>query len=156
MSAAAQVWGAPEGWDAFLLARRRAEHKGSVLHVARDDARMARVAESLAFVLPEAEILRFPAWDCLPYDRVSPNAALVAERLATLTRLLEKPDRPRIVLTTVNALVQRVPPRAAFAGASMELRVNGTVQPEKLAEFLESHGYGRAGTVMEPGEYAMR
>ena len=88
----------------------------------RDDARMARLAEALAFFAPEAEILRFPAWDCLPYDRVSPNPALVSERIATLARLLEPADRPRIVLTTVNALVQRVPPRAAFAGASMELR----------------------------------
>ena len=60
------------------------------------------------------------------------------------------------MLTTVNALVQRVPPRAAFAGASMDLRVNGTIQPEQLAQFLEANGYGRAGTVMEPGEYAMR
>ena len=117
---------------------------------------MARLAEALAFVAPEAEILRFPAWDCLPYDRVSPNPALVSERIATLARLLEKPTGPRIVLTTVNALVQRVPPRAAFAGASLELRTNGTVQPEKLARFLEANGYGRAGTVMEPGEYAMR
>ena len=150
------VFGAPEGWDAFLLARRRGEFAGPVLHVTRDDARMARLAEALAFVVPEAEILRFPAWDCLPYDRVSPNPALVSERIATLARLLDKPSGPRIVLTTVNALVQRVPPRAAFAGASMELRVNGTVQPEKLARFLEAHGYGRAGTVMEPGEYAIR
>src|SRR6201994_1261393 len=156
MTDAIKVWGAPEGWDAFLLAQRRREHSGSVLHVTRDDARMARLAEALAFVMPEAEILRFPAWDCLPYDRVSPNPALVSERIATLARLLEKPTRPRIVLTTVNALVQRVPPRAAFAGASMELRTNGTVQPEKLARFLEATGYGRAGTVMEPGEYAMR
>ena len=60
------------------------------------------------------------------------------------------------MLTTVNALVQRVPPRAAFTGASLELRTNGTVQPEQLARFLEANGYGRAGTVMEPGEYAMR
>ena len=44
--------------------------------------------------LPEAEVLRFPAWDCLPYDRVSPNPALVSERIATLARLLEKPTRP--------------------------------------------------------------
>ena len=72
--------------------------------------------------MPEAEILRFPAWDCLPYDRVSPNPALVSERVATLTRLLETAAGPRIVLTTVNALVQRIPPRAAFAGASMDLR----------------------------------
>ena len=108
---AIKVWGAPEGWDAFLLAQRRREHTGSVLHVTRDDARMARLAEALAFVMPEAEILRFPAWDCLPYDRVSPNPALVSERIATLARMLEKPTGPRIVLTTVNALVQRVPPR---------------------------------------------
>jgi transcription-repair coupling factor (superfamily II helicase) len=151
-----KVWGAPEGWDAFLLAQRRREHRGNVLHVTRDDARMARLAEALAFVMPEAEVLRFPAWDCLPYDRVSPNPALVSERIATLARLLEKPTGPRIVLTTVNALVQRVPPRSAFAGASMDLTVNGQVKPEKLAEYLEANGYGRAGTVMEPGEYAMR
>ena len=151
-----KVWGAPEGWDAFLLAKRRREHGGSVLHVARDDSRMARLAEALAFAMPEADILRFPAWDCLPYDRVSPNAEIVSERIATLARLMEKPGGPRIVLTTVNALVQRVPPRSAFAGASMTLTVNGTVKPEKLAAFLEANGYGRAGTVMEPGEYAMR
>jgi transcription-repair coupling factor (superfamily II helicase) len=156
MSDPIKVWGAPEGWDAFLLAQRRREHSGSVLHVTRDDARMARLAEALAFVMPEAEILRFPAWDCLPYDRVSPNPALVSERIATLARLLEPPKGPRIVLTTVNALVQRVPPRATFAGASMELTTNGQAKPEKLAEFLEANGYGRAGTVMEPGEYAMR
>ena len=151
-----RVWGAPEGWDAFLLAQRRREHSGSVLHVARDDARMARLTEALAFVMPEAEILRFPAWDCLPYDRVSPNPALVSERIATLARLLEQPTGPRIVLTTVNALVQRVPPRAAFAGSSLQLAVNGQVKPEQLAAYLEANGYGRAGTVMEPGEYAMR
>jgi len=150
------VYGAPEGWDAFLLARRRAEFAGTVLHVTRDDARMARLSEALAFIAPEAEILRFPAWDCLPYDRVSPNPALVSERIATLGRLLERPDRPRIVLTTVNALVQRTPPRAAFAGASLELKPGGDIHPEKLARFLEATGYGRAGTVMEPGEYAMR
>ena len=83
---------------------------------------MARLAEALAFFAPEVEVLRFPAWDCLPYDRVSPNPAIVSERIATLARLLEPPTRPRIVLTTVNALVQRVPPRAVFRGASLALR----------------------------------
>ena len=156
MSDPIRVWGAPEGWDAFLLAQRRREYAGPILHVTRDDARMARLAEALAFAMPEAEILRFPAWDCLPYDRVSPNAALVSERIATLTRLLDKPNGPRFVLTTVNALVQRVPPRSAFAGARLDLKVNGQVKPEELARFLEANGYGRAGTVMEPGEYAVR
>jgi len=150
------VWGAPEGWDAFLLAQRRREYAGPILHVARDDARMARTADTLGFIMPEAEILRFPAWDCLPYDRVSPHPAIIAERVATLARLLEDPTGPRIVLTTVNALVQRVPPRNALAGSSLALTVNGAIKPEDLARFLEANGYARAGTVMEPGEYAMR
>jgi transcription-repair coupling factor (superfamily II helicase) len=153
---AATIYGVPEGWDALLLARRRAEFAGPILHVARDDARMARLAEALAFFAPEIEVLRFPAWDCLPYDRVSPNPILVSERITTLARLAEKPAKPRIVLTTVNALVQLVPPRSAFRDASMVLAVGGAAPPDTLSRFLDANGYGRAGTVMEPGEYAIR
>ncbi|MGY4800074.1 transcription-repair coupling factor [Roseomonas sp. KE0001] len=150
------VYGAPEGFDALLLSRRRREFSGPVLHVCRDDARMARMQEGLGFFAPEIEVLRLPAWDCLPYDRVSPHAELVAERVATLTRLLETGQRPRLVLTTVNALVQRIPPPAVFADATLLLRRGGRIAPERLAGFLEANGYGRVATVMEPGEYAVR
>src|SRR3712207_5886293 len=119
------VHGAPEGFDALLLARRRAETEAPVLHVCRDDARTARLVEALGFFAPEVEALRFPAWDCLPYDRVSPNPEIVAERVATLTRLLEAGTRPRIIVTTVNALVQKVPPRGVFQGATLLLRKGG-------------------------------
>ena len=150
------VHGAPEGFDALLLARRRAETDAPVLHACRDDARMHRIADALAFFAPEVEILRLPAWDCLPYDRVSPNPEIVAERVATLTRLLEPAQRPRILLTTINALVQKVPPPETFRGATMALRKGGRAAPEALAAFLEANGYHRTGTVMEHGEYAMR
>jgi len=153
---AATVYGVPEGFDAVLLARRAAEATGTLLHVARDDQRLARLADGLSFFAPKAELLRFPAWDCLPYDRVSPNAEIVSERIATLARLLEPASGPRIVLTTVNALVQRVPPRHVFRGSSRTIAVNGTLKSEELARFLDANGYGRAATVMEPGEYAMR
>ncbi len=153
---ATPVWGVPEGFDALLLARRLREHRGPLLHVARDDAALARVAELLGFFAPEAEVLRFPAWDCLPYDRASPNPALVSERVATLTRLLEPASGGRIVITTVNALVQRVPPRAAFEGASLSVRTGESLDSEFLIELLIANGYGRADTVMEPGEFATR
>jgi transcription-repair coupling factor (superfamily II helicase) len=152
----ATIYGAPEGFDALLLTRRAAEHQGTLLHVARDDTRLSRLADLLAYFAPDLETLRFPAWDCLPYDRVSPNPAVVSERIATLSRLLEPAPARRIVLTTVNALVQRVPPCTMFAGASLTVAVNGVVPPEDLVSFLEAHGYGRADTVMEPGEYAVR
>ena len=152
----APVYGAPEGFDALLLARRRAEQTGPLLHVARDDARMQRLSEALQFFAPNLEVLRFPAWDCLPYDRVSPNAEIVSERIATLARLLDVSAKPRLVLTTVNALLQRVPPRSAFHGRALSLRTNGVADPVAIGAFLEANGYTRAGTVMEPGEYAAR
>ncbi len=152
----ATIFGAPEGFDALLLARRAAEHDGMLLHVARDAQRMARLAELLAFFAPDIEVLPFPAWDCLPYDRVSPNPSVVSDRIVTLANLLEPSPRRRIVLTTVNAAVQRVPPPWMFDGASLSLRAGSTIRPEKLVAFLESHGYGRADTVREPGEYAAR
>ncbi len=150
------VHGAPEGFDALLIRARRAETTAPVVHACRDDARMARLAEALGFVMPEAEVLRLPAWDCLPYDRVSPNPEIVAERVATLAALTTPPARPRILLTTVNALVQRLPPRALFEGTALPLRKGGRVAIEAVTGFLEANGYNRTGTVMEPGEYALR
>ena len=150
------VHGAPEGWDAVLLGRRAREAAGPLVHAARDDGRLARLAEALAFFAPEAEVLRLPAWDCLPYDRVSPNPEIVSERIATLARLLEPASGPRIVLTTVNALMQLVPPRHVFHGGSRRVAVGGTLRTEEFARYLEANGYGRAATVMEPGEFAIR
>ncbi len=150
------VHGVPEGWDAILLARRATEHKGGVLHIARDDARMARLAAAIGFFAPQVEVMRFPAWDCLPYDRVSPNAPIVSERIATLSRLLETPRGPRILLTTVSAHAQRVIPRNRLRGAGLTLVPKGRCDPGAIIGFAEANGYNRSGTVMEPGEYAVR
>ncbi|MBO1324095.1 transcription-repair coupling factor [Acetobacter sp. TBRC 12305] len=152
----ATIWGVPEGYDALLLARRAAEHKGPVLHIARSDGAMTRLADMLAFVAADIEVLRFPAWDCLPYDRVSPNPTIVAERVATLTRLLEPTRGPRLVLTTVNAAVQRVAPRKTFEGQSLTLRTGESLDQAFLIDLLIANGYTRTDTVMEAGEFATR
>jgi len=147
----------PDGLDAVLLGATAAEPGARpVLHIARDDARMAALAEMLRFTAPEAEILAFPAWDCLPYDRVSPNAEIVARRLDVLSRLVQDGLAPPLVLTTVSAILQRVPPRAALANASLHARVGKEIPQAELTGFFANNGYHRAGTVREPGEYAIR
>ncbi len=150
------VYGVPEGVDAMVLVRRLGEHDGPVLHIARDDNRLAGLAESIGFFGPEVEVITFPAWDCLPYDRVSPNGAIIAERISSLAKLQAEPGKKRIVLTTVNAALQKVPPRLALAGAGMRLAVGDSIAPEDLAAFLDSDGYNRVGTVMEAGEFSLR
>ena len=148
--------GTPEGFDAVLLAGERQRQRAPLLHVARDDARMARLAEALGFFAPGVPVLQFPAWDCLPYDRVGPHAEITARRVATLARLADGAAGGAIVLTTVNALSQKVPPPETFRGASLALQRGRAAAPDRLVAFLDSHGYVRAGTVMEPGEYAVR
>ena len=150
--------GMPEGHDAHVLGGLVVRGSvASLLHVCRDDGRMARMAAALAFFHPNLEVLTLPAWDCLPYDRVSPNAEIASRRIDALTRLADtKQDHPRVVLTTVNALVQRVPPRKLFEGRSLVLGVGGRIPRDRLISHLQQNGYQRSETVREAGEYAVR
>ncbi|MGE4281369.1 MAG: transcription-repair coupling factor, partial [Magnetospirillum sp.] len=150
--------GAPEGVDALALAELAQAWVGrDVLYVARDDARMARMGEMLAFFAPDIEVVDIPAWDCVPYDRVSPHVDVVARRIDSLCRLSHGPGQgPRVVLTSVAALVQRVPPRQVLAHSSFAAQVGGRLDVDHVIGFLNRNGYGRTDTVMEPGEYAVR
>ncbi|HKW55525.1 MAG TPA: hypothetical protein VJO12_17680, partial [Stellaceae bacterium] len=74
------IAGAPEGHDAFVLGELARRVPGTLLYVCRDDGRMARTAAALAFFQPRIETITLPAWDCLPYDRVSPNAEIMSRR----------------------------------------------------------------------------
>jgi transcription-repair coupling factor (superfamily II helicase) len=155
-----EIFGAPEGRDAQLLSEVVAGgFVPSLLHVCRDDARVQRFRAALRFFAPGLDVLVFPAWDCLPYDRVSPAQDLVSRRIDTLTRLAAAPPaggRPLVVLTTVNALVQRVPPRSLFRERTLALKRGGRIATDRLLSFLQSNGYVRTQTVREPGEFAVR
>src|SRR5436853_157984 len=130
----------------------------SLLVICRDGPRMAQLARALAFFAPEIEINEFPAWDCLPYDRVSPHAGMVAQRMTTMSRLarLKGRERPGIVLTTVNAALQRVPARALIATQSLSAAPGNVLAMDGVTRWLELNGYNRASTVREPGDYAVR
>ncbi|MEL6522224.1 MAG: transcription-repair coupling factor [Pseudomonadota bacterium] len=150
-----QVSGAPEGFDALVLAREL-EKGAPVLHVARDDKRLAAIRAGLAFFAPGAVVLDFPGWDCLPYDRVSPNASVSATRMATLAALAQGVPGPFILLTTLNAATQKVPAREVLRAASFAANVDGRIDEEALRAFLVRMGFSQSPTVLEPGDYAVR
>ena len=157
--------GVPEGLEAAVLvalARLIAggkEHR-PILHIARDGQRLAILEDALQFFAPDVERLRFPAWDGVPYDRVAPNAEIIARRVATLAELADhrggNNETPLIVLTTVNAVLQRVPSQDFFASAMRRLASGNAVSMAELIERMEHVGYGRAGTVTDPGQYSVR
>ncbi len=153
----------PAGADAYLLAEVMAAGERDCLYIARDDLRLSRAADAVHFFAPEYDVLTLPAWDCVPYDRVSPRADIENRRLSTLARLAAKsansgnqPDRPRLVMTTVNAALQRVPERSRLAAVSRRIVPGDRIGLDALGGFLADVGYHRAGTVVEAGEFAVR
>jgi transcription-repair coupling factor (superfamily II helicase) len=130
----------------------------SLAVVCRDGARMQQLARALEFFAPDLAVMQFPAWDCQPYDRVSPHGGILAQRLTTLARLsrLAGSDKPLIVLTTVNAIVQRVPAREIVAAQALSVAPGHVVPMDSIVAWLEHNGYTRSSTVREPGEYAVR
>jgi len=157
---------APEGFDAFIagdLARAmavKAEGDAAVfVHVARDATRSAQFREALRFAAPFVEILDLPGWDCQPYDRVSPSAAIASRRMTALARLARSKSsaqQPRVIATTVDCLLQRVPPRARIAADTFSAAPGNVVEMDLLTQWLATNGFLRSSTVREPGEYAQR
>ena len=157
----AQVADGAEGLVLADLARAVAASKDappiSLAVVCRDGQRMSALSRALAFFGPDIQVMEFPAWDCLPYDRVSPNAAVVAQRMTVLSRLTrdEGRDNPSILLTTVDTSLQRVPTRLCgdpcFIGRARQCHRHAGHY--RLAEL---NGFVQASTVREPGDYAVR
>ncbi|HEY0052367.1 MAG TPA: CarD family transcriptional regulator, partial [Caulobacteraceae bacterium] len=151
-----ELAGTPEGFDALVVADILKARGGTVLFVARDYARANAFESAIRFFADQLEIVRFSAWDCLPYDRVSPSAGLAAQRMAVLSQLSAESTGPRLVITTVAAASQRVPPREAMRRAGYSTRVGRDVDVADLERYFAVNGYQRASTVSERGEYAIR
>ena len=146
-----------------------------IVHVLPQDKDVAAMATLIAFLAPEIEVLQLPAWDTLPYDRVSPSHAIIAARQNCLSRLVTSAQwqkvtsatpvtghslslltPPYILLTTINAIMQKLPPREVFSKARFAIQKGDTLNREALFTFLTANGYQRVGKVMEAGEYAVR
>ena len=154
------VDGVADGYEAFALAvvATEAAPDGPIVFVARDGQRLPAIIDALAFVAPELPVLELPAWDCLPYDRVSPGSDAAARRLDALTAIiaLRKSPHRAVVLTTVNALLQRIPPAEAIEAQTFRARPGNQVEMNALIARLETAGFSRVPTVRDVGEFAVR
>jgi transcription-repair coupling factor (superfamily II helicase) len=139
----------PEGCLAAALVELAAEGNG-VIHLARSEARAARLAGAARALAPDLVVVLLPAWDCLPYDRTSPSRQVMGQRMAALHRLAGQEAGPRLLIAGIDAATQRLPPPEACAG--LELRMGETLDQKALQRGLERLGYVLDDRVDEPGE----
>ncbi|MDX8497315.1 transcription-repair coupling factor [Mesorhizobium sp. VK4C] len=154
------VDGVADGYEAFALVRTAHEIAPNkpVLFVARDGQRLPAIIEALAFAAPGLPVLELPAWDCLPYDRVSPGADAAARRLDALSAIIALAKKPHraVILTTANALLQRIPPAGLIEAQTFHAKPGNQIDMNVLIARLETSGFERVPTVRDVGEFAVR
>ena len=148
--------GLPRGAQPMVLADLARAAKGRAVFIAPDEAAMRAVADTAAFFAPELDVIAFPSWDCLPYDRASPALSVSAQRLAALHRLQGKADGPQLLVTTINAALQRVLTPFRIRESVRLLKPGMMLGRESLIALLQRQGYSRTDTVADAGEFAVR
>jgi transcription-repair coupling factor (superfamily II helicase) len=146
----------PDGFLPSLMADlTRAADTRAVL-IAADDAAMRAVADAAIWFAPEIDVLQFPAWDCLPYDRASPSLRVTSERMAALAALQAKTTKPQLLITTVNAVTQRTLTPFRLRALTARLAPGERIDRDALAALLSANGYIRSETVADAGDFAVR
>ena len=147
-----------KGSEALLVGESALKSANDIIYIASDGTELASTATLLEYMYPEINVLRFPAWDTVPYDRVSPNSNIVASRINCLSALVQNPSpkRARIIVTSVGAVLQKLPPKKIFLNSLREVSVGSVLDFNDFIHYASINGYTRVSQVYEPGEYAVR
>ncbi len=144
------------GAQPLVMADLARASTGRAVFIAPDDAAMRGIVDAAAFFAPELEVIEFPAWDSLPYDRASPALSISARRLAALHRLQTGKAKAQLVVTTANAVLQRVLTPFRIRESMREFKPGTEIGRESLSLLLQKQGYSRTDTVIDKGDYAIR
>ncbi|AKH41747.1 transcription-repair coupling factor (superfamily II helicase) [Altererythrobacter atlanticus] len=144
------------GAQPLLMADLARAAKTRAVFVAPDEQAMRAITDAARWFAPEITVIEFPAWDCLPYDRASPALTVSARRLSALYQLQRGKAGDQLLVTTVNALLQRVLTPFRIRESVRELKPGTRIGHESLAAILQKQGYSRTDTVVDSGEFAVR
>ena len=148
--------GCAAGYQPWLLADVARAAPARTVFIAADDASARSMLDAVTYFAPELATVYFPAWDCLPYDRASPSMRVSSDRLAALAALSAPTAQAQLLVTTVNAALQRTLPPARVAALTASIAPGARIDRDKLAAMLTANGFVRTDTVFEAGEYAVR
>ena len=128
-----------------------------IIFLANDSSRITELESSFSFFAPSIEIVHLAAWDCLPYDRVSPSTSSLSKRLYGLCSLASTEiERSKLIILTPSSLLQRVPPMSSLSGHSRTFVAGQSSDMQEVIDWLSSQGFDRVSNVQDGGEYAVR
>lgn len=149
-----QLSGVISGYEPFIL-ENLFKNEQDILYIVPNEVEMDKIIKLMKTVYPNVDILSFPNWDTVPFDRISPQPERTATRIDTLIQLLSKSPKKRLIVATASAVLQRVPLPDFFKESVFSFKEGDTVF-QSLQNYLIKNGYSKTGTVLEVGEYAVR
>lgn len=149
------VSGVVHGADAMLIAELARVFKGRIVVVVPALKDAEKMSENLSFFMPRGqEPLLFPAHNIWPLKYMAYNTEIASRRIQMLYNM--SAGGAPLVVTTVDALLQKILPQAEFASYPQEIAVNKDYDLRELAMKLIDGGYQRSAIVEESGDFSMR
>ncbi len=154
---AIECTGLEESAKAYLISRVYQKHKGPIFLLAPSQKYAERLLEDLRFFAgnDESGLLYFPPYNILPFKFLSYHSETAARRIRTLYQLIEG-DLPSIVVTTVEALLQKIIPRKEITDFAELVMVDEEIERDDLIEKMIFGGYEQTAIVEEPGDFSIR
>ena len=138
-----------------LAALARLSERRPLLVACATGTDAARLHDDLCQLLPADSVALFPAWETLPFERVSPAIETMGRRLEVLWRLRHAERCPRVIVAGVRALLQRLGP-GSDSVVPVEVAHGDVIDPDDIVRSLVAAGYRREELVEHRGEFARR
>ena len=135
--------------EAFILANLYKKNNQSILYIGKDDIEINSTKNKLKWIFPNDLIFTFRSWDQIPYDLVSPSKEIQLERIKTLYYLLKSTNKKKIVLTTINAIIQKTLNKDFVLKNSFTIYENKKINFKELISKLLTLGYDRTSVVRD-------
>lgn len=113
-----------------------------------------RLASDLRSWIGEHEAQVFPAWETLPFERVSPGIDTMGRRSKLLWQI-RSGQSPKVIVVPVRALLQRLSPSHRTV-EPVQVRVGDQLDTESFISHLIDIGYRRDAQVEHRGDIAVR
>jgi len=142
--------------EAFILSNFYKKNNQSILYIGKNNIEINSIENKLKWLFPKDLIFTFKSWDQIPYDLVSPSKEIQLERIKTLYSLLNTTNKKKIILTTINAIIQKTLFKNFIIKNSFEIYENKKINFEQLISKLNILGYDRTSVVRDKSEFAVR
>ncbi len=145
-----------DGSEFYAIAKIANETKNNIIYIARDEQRANAIFTTCSWFIKNKKILHLPAWDSIPYDLTSPSSYILAKRIGVLTGITQNPYSSKIIITSANAAIQKIPIQTEINKAILTIKIGQKYNRDSLIKYLINHNYVRTATANSIGEFAVR